>query len=331
MEQNRRSEAIAMYRTYSGPYAGATTSQRETLAKALETSSFPPPAVKDDVSKEIFDMAVDYVKRNPNEFDSAIKRFEEVATKAKGTPWEEKSRAAILRLEQARDRAIADMMNMLKQRADMLIKQGNLPDAQKLYREYNGPLAASTVAQRMKAADALESPDSGAPTALDSRALAMLAQASKSYQERKQDVSEHYDRNMQMLATNYLQNLGDLADFMRKSNDHSKERLVKQEQVRFQKEKTVPANPSIKPFDDLKKLQTWYMDEKADMDKQKSRIVVKNAEGFLDYLKNVERELTANGQKNVIPNVRDLSNRVSSDPDLKDAQQFLAKRDKEKK
>jgi hypothetical protein len=269
-------------------------------------------------------MAAAFARQNPAEYDAVIGRFQEVLEKARGTDYATKATAEIRRVEGERDKAVAALLSNLRQRAEVLARQGQARQAAALLRSYNGPLAARTRDERLKEAAAIESsPDFRPPVPPPFDAAAMVAASAKQYETLWQENAQRYDGQADRLNDQYAQNLASLADQARKMGDRNGLRQFEAERTRFLREKTVPPKTPKAMPNVMRQLQDDYRTSRARLDLSRSRSAVMLVDNLDANLAHMEQGFLGSNQTNALAAVRSLRNRLQTEPEIKKARETV--------
>ncbi len=128
---------------------------------AATTSGAAPPSRPargaDDqriqLAREIYDNTLQWLTEHPGLFNEAIRKFEQVAADARGTPYAALALAEAQKLRQAKNRAINRVMQSLRDQAGQLAAREQFEEAAALLSGYKGELAAETAKQRQAQAE----------------------------------------------------------------------------------------------------------------------------------------------------------------------------------
>jgi hypothetical protein len=113
--------------------------------------------------KEMFDYAVGFANKNPDDFDGAIRKFATVKAQATGTKYVLMADDKIAELTSKKEQRVRQIMSSLRSEANQLAAGDDINAAIAVYDEYAGPLASATAGARATASAALEARRSSAP------------------------------------------------------------------------------------------------------------------------------------------------------------------------
>ena len=109
--------------------------------------------------KQEFEAIQAFERQNPQAYTATIKRYGDLVVKAatrNNSTCETKARQAYMRLREARDKKMQEVMQDLADRAQRADDEQGLAAAAAVYRDYNGVLAAETKQARLARADAFD-------------------------------------------------------------------------------------------------------------------------------------------------------------------------------
>jgi hypothetical protein len=112
-----------------------------------------PPPEPEDGARLVFEEVARWAAANPEDYDEAIKRFRETATRTRGTVYAARAEDEIRKRLMARQEADRSILGELQDKAEALAADGQWDQAVAVFEQYDGFRAESTAKARATAAD----------------------------------------------------------------------------------------------------------------------------------------------------------------------------------
>jgi serine/threonine protein kinase len=142
-----------------GDSTGTTTGTAGQVATGTQTpgtTGQAPADTRTQEIKEMFDYAVDFARKNPDDFDGSIRKFATVKAQATGTKYVLMADDKIAEVTNKKEQRVRKILSSLRSKADQLASGGDIDAAIAVYDEYAGPLASATAGARATASARLE-------------------------------------------------------------------------------------------------------------------------------------------------------------------------------
>ncbi|MBN1865275.1 MAG: protein kinase [Victivallales bacterium] len=112
-----------------------------------------PADPQTDQFLEMWNLASSYAQKNPENFDTAIRNFEEISHAASGTKYKMMANIEIDKLKNARDKAVSEVIASLGEKAEKHKGEQDYMSVAAVYESYDGKLAAETLDDRRRLAE----------------------------------------------------------------------------------------------------------------------------------------------------------------------------------
>lgn len=129
------------------PAPEENSAREETPGKIVLENKAPAAQAEDPGEKnkrEIWDFAINYASENPENFDMAIKNFNEIKTKFPNTKYKMMAELEISKALNRKQDAVKAVISELKSRAAAFIEQKDFDKAAGIYKNYSGKLASES-------------------------------------------------------------------------------------------------------------------------------------------------------------------------------------------